>query len=151
MELPVSSSSRKEGRRSVHERLGERPPRYVSSTTGHSVVYDIPVRPEERESDDEMVKNCCRKEGQEITSQQPSKTFDRVIDQQDGTSLNNPRMTGPRMRRTLQESAYVADVTLRNLNDLGSELESYPLPKNNIDPAGIFKEKELQPNVTTYR
>ena len=142
MELPVSSSSRKEGRRSVHERLGERPPREGSSTTGHSVVYDIPVRPEKRESGDEMVKNCCRREGREIISQQPTKTFDRVMDQQDGTSLNNPRMTGPRMRRTLQESAYVADVTLRNLNDLGSELESYPLPKNNLDPAGIFKERE---------
>ena len=59
-------------------------------------------------------------------------------------------MTGPRTRRTLQESAYVPDVTHRNHNNLSAELESCPLPKNNLDPAGIFKKKELQANIGVF-
>ena len=48
------------------------------------------------------------------------------------------------------ESDYVADVTYRSRNNLSPELEPYPLPKNFLERAGIFKKPELQANIIAF-
>ena len=117
----------------VYERLGSRSSSPNVSSTGDMLRHFNPEPPEERESDDEMLKDCRRWDGSPLIKKRERKTYDNRMEPQDGTSLNNPRMTGPRTRRTLQESAYVADVTHRNHNNLQAALEPYPLPKNNLN------------------
>ena len=94
-ELQMHRSARKTGRRPVHERLGDLAHSSAPSTIAAAATYTAFTRAEERVTDDEMVRENRRWDGQPLTKKQSRRQYDRVMDQQDSTSLNNPRMSGP--------------------------------------------------------